>query len=80
MAKDSKKEKAKKEGKKLSALFEISGDTITRKNRTCPKCGPGMFLGKHKDRVVCGKCQYVEYLGKSSDEGKEEESKEETSE
>ncbi|MAG73198.1 30S ribosomal protein S27ae [archaeon] len=67
MAKDKKKkpaEKAKKEGKKLSALYEISGDSITRKNKTCPKCGPGMFMGKHKDRVVCGSCQYVEYTKK----------------
>jgi ubiquitin-small subunit ribosomal protein S27Ae len=54
----------KKEGKKQSALYEISGDTIKRKNMSCPKCGPGVFLGKHKDRVVCGKCQYVEYSKK----------------
>jgi ubiquitin-small subunit ribosomal protein S27Ae len=71
-----KKEKAKKEGKKLSALYEISGDEIKRKNRTCPKCGPGMFLGKHKDRIVCGKCQYVEYMGKKSEEVSEEKKEE----
>lgn len=66
-----KKEKVKKAGKKMSALYEISGSSIKRKNLSCPKCGPGKFLGKHKDRVVCGKCQYVEYFGKSS-AGKEE--------
>jgi len=60
----SRKEKVKKEGKKLSALFEVSGDSIKRKNRTCPKCGPGMFLAKHKNRLVCGKCQYVEFVKK----------------
>ena len=71
-AKDKKpKEKVKKEGKKLSALFEISGDKITRKNRTCPKCGPGMFLGKHKDRLVCGKCKYVEMISKSAEVAEE---------
>lgn len=59
-----KKEKVRKEGKKLSALYNISGDKVERKNKFCPKCGPGMFLGKHKDRVVCGKCRYVEYAGK----------------
>ncbi len=58
--KKGKKEKVKKEGKKLSALYDVSGEKISRKNRFCPKCGPGMFLGKHKDRVVCGKCSYVE--------------------
>jgi ubiquitin-small subunit ribosomal protein S27Ae len=54
----------KKEGKKQGALYEISGDAIKRKNMSCPKCGPGVFLGKHKDRVVCGKCQYAEYSKK----------------
>ena len=73
------KEKVKKEGKKLSALYEVSGETITRKNRTCPKCGPGMFLGKHKDRLVCGKCKYVEMISKSAEVAEEvaEEVKEE---
>lgn len=55
-----KKQKVKKEGKKLSALYILTKDKIERKTRTCPKCGPGMFLGKHKNRFVCGKCQYVE--------------------
>lgn len=25
----------------------------------CPKCGPGIFLAKHKDRQTCGKCGYT---------------------
>ncbi len=62
-----KKGQVKKEGKKLGDLYNISGDKIERKNRNCPKCGPGMFMGKHKDRVVCGKCQYVEYQSKSQE-------------
>ncbi len=56
-----KKEKVKKEGKKLSALYNISGDKVERKNKFCPKCGPGMFMAVHKDRVVCGNCKYVEF-------------------
>ena len=62
-----KKVKVKKEGKKLSALFTISGDKIERKNRNCPKCGPGMFLGKHKNRLVCGNCKYVEMISKKEE-------------
>jgi len=53
--------KGAKKGKPISALYTIAGDKITRNNRTCPKCGAGTFLGKHKDRLVCGKCKYVEY-------------------
>ncbi len=56
-----KQAKVKKDSKKSSAMYEISGESITSKNRTCPKCGPGMFMGKHQDRVVCGSCGYVEY-------------------
>lgn len=53
--------KGAKKGKPLSSLYTLTGDKITRNNRMCPKCGPGTFLGKHKDRLVCGKCRYVEY-------------------
>jgi len=27
----------------------------------CPRCGPGIFLAKMKDRLYCGKCQYTEF-------------------
>ena len=30
------------------------------KNVACPKCGPGYFMAKHKDRISCGKCGYAE--------------------
>ncbi|MBI4981340.1 30S ribosomal protein S27ae [Candidatus Woesearchaeota archaeon] len=35
---------------------------ISRNNHSCPKCGSGVFMGKHKDRLVCGKCRYVEFV------------------
>ena len=60
-------QKVKKEGKKISSLYNISGDKIEKKNRTCPKCGPGMFLARHKDRVVCGQCRYVEIISKKEE-------------
>lgn len=28
--------------------------------RYCPKCGPGVRLAEHKDRISCGKCGYME--------------------
>ncbi len=52
--------KTKKPGRKLSGLYLITGDSLQRKNKRCPKCGPGVFLAQHKDRVVCGKCSYME--------------------
>ena len=52
-----------KKGKTLKrwTLYEKSGSTLTRKNKFCPKCGPGTFMAKHKDRVTCGSCKYTEF-------------------
>lgn len=33
--------------------------------RCCPRCGPGIFLAQHKDRLFCGKCHYTEYKSKA---------------
>jgi len=52
-------EKEKKTQKKWEK-YEIEGDTVKRKNKTCPKCGPGVFLAEHKDRFACGSCGYME--------------------
>jgi small subunit ribosomal protein S27Ae len=61
VAKGGAKKGGAKKSKPLSSLYTIAGDKITRNNRSCPKCGSGTFLAKHKDRLVCGKCKYVEY-------------------
>lgn len=53
--------KPKKKGKKMHELYTLSGEKAARKNRHCPKCGPGTFLGSHSDRMYCGTCHYVEY-------------------
>ena len=47
---------------KLYSNYEVAGDSLKRKNLTCPKCGPAIFLGKHKNRVACGKCGYTEFF------------------
>jgi len=54
----------KKAGKMLSSLYTLSGSTMQRKNKFCPKCGPGMFMGNHKERVVCGKCGYTVFVSR----------------
>lgn len=43
------------------ALYEVSGGKLVRKKKACPKCGPGVFLAEHKDRVSCGNCGYTEF-------------------
>lgn len=57
-----KKPAAKKKAKGLWGLYEKKGDSVTLKNRVCPKCT--VIMAQHKDRVVCGKCKYTEFLKK----------------
>ena len=45
---------------KVVVAMKKKGDKIERKNKFCPKCGPGFFMAKHKDRTTCGKCGYME--------------------
>ena len=57
-----KKIKNKKPSEKWKK-FKVEGKKVSR-SKTCPKCGPGIFLGVHKDRIYCGKCHYTEFLKK----------------
>ena len=50
--------------------YEVSGSNIKRKNKSCPKCGPGVFLAKHKDRLTCGSCGYSEMTSTDNKEAK----------
>lgn len=52
--------KNKPTGKKY-AHYTLSGDSIIKK-KMCVKCGAGVFLANHKDRLSCGKCKYTEFL------------------
>ncbi|MBT4334397.1 30S ribosomal protein S27ae [archaeon] len=55
-----KKQVKNKTPSKKYEKYTIAGDKIERE-KTCPKCGPGIFLANHKDRYHCGKCHYVEF-------------------
>ena len=67
-----KKKKSVKKGKKPHKnkptskkylMYRIEGGKLT-KERSCPRCGPGIFLLNAKDRVYCGKCHYSEFMSK----------------
>ena len=59
--KGGKKEKPEKKNKmRRWKLYEISGEKAKKKNKSCPKCGFGVFLAQHKGRVSCGTCGYTE--------------------
>lgn len=54
-----KKNKHKHKNVKLRVLKYYNVDDSGKVNRTrkaCPKCGPGIFMATHNDRVHCGTC------------------------
>ncbi len=61
--KGKKPHKNKPTGKKWKH-YVIEGDNVKR-GKMCPRCGAGVFLAQHKDRLFCGKCKYTEFVGKS---------------
>jgi small subunit ribosomal protein S27Ae len=67
MAKDDKKKApaAKTVRKSKKDAYGVGKDgKLERKKKHCPKCGPGVFLANHEDRVACGRCGYTEFSKK----------------
>jgi len=64
MAKDDKKGAAKAKTVRVSKkdAYAVNKEgKIERKKKSCPKCGPGVFLANHEDRLACGRCGYTEF-------------------
>jgi ubiquitin-small subunit ribosomal protein S27Ae len=61
----SKKAKGKKKLTHKWEAYDISGGTLVRKLKSCPKCGEGVHLAVHADRQSCGKCGYTEFTKKA---------------
>ena len=41
-----------------SSLYSLEDGKLVRKNETCPKCGPGVFMANHSNRKSCGRCGF----------------------
>lgn len=56
------KSKTKAKSSKPSNKWTMVGE----KRKACPKCGPGIYLGKYTNpaRYHCGKCSYTEFISK----------------
>ncbi len=40
--------------------YKVEGGKLLRK-KSCPKCGPGVFMAQHEKRSHCGRCGYTEF-------------------
>jgi small subunit ribosomal protein S27Ae len=45
----------------VNKYYQVSGDSIKSRNPVCPRCGNGVFLAEHAERMSCGKCGYTEF-------------------
>ncbi len=62
--KGKKKHKNKPTSKKY-AKYKIENGVVKRE-KCCPRCGPGIFLMVAKNRSYCGKCHYAEFMAKTN--------------
>jgi ubiquitin-small subunit ribosomal protein S27Ae len=56
-----KKEKKKQPARKVHTQYEVQGNSVKRLKNSCPKCGPSVNMGAHKNRSTCGQCGYTEF-------------------
>ena len=56
-----KKKHVNKPTSKKYTKYKIEGDKIVSKSRSCPRCGPGIFLSVSKERSYCGRCHFTEF-------------------
>jgi len=56
-----KREKKRRQEKGVHVMYKIEGEKVSRTRPTCERCGPGYFMGDHKDRYTCGHCGFTRY-------------------
>jgi small subunit ribosomal protein S27Ae len=44
-----------------SKFYTVEGDKLTHLKQNCPRCGPGVFMAEHGNRLACGKCGYTDF-------------------
>ncbi len=49
---------------KRSSYYQVKDGKAVPKKKHCPRCGTGIYLGEHADRLTCGKCGYTEFKKK----------------
>ena len=73
---EGKKPSKNKPTSKKYKFYKIEGDKIIRE-KSCPRCGLGVFLMKASNRLYCGRCHLTEFISKKDISEKKEEKVEE---
>lgn len=52
-----------KKGQNVSVwkYYKVEGDNVKKLKRECSRCGKGIFMGEHENRITCGRCGYTEF-------------------
>lgn len=74
VVKKGKKPHKNKPTSKKYTKYKIEGDSVKRE-RACPRCGPGVFLMNSQGRLYCGRCHYSEFQSKVQKEDVKKEEK-----
>jgi len=48
--------------------YSIEDGRLKKNRKECPRCGRGVFMAEHSDRVTCGKCGYTEFKRKEANQ------------
>ena len=56
---EGKKARTKRPTSKKWGNYKVEAGKLVRSKKTCPKCGPAVFMADHKNREACGKCGYT---------------------
>lgn len=63
--------KEKKGEVSVSKFYNVTDNKVERTKRECPRCGKGVFMAVHKDRLTCGKCSYTEFQKENTKKSKQ---------
>ena len=44
-----------------SSYYSLQDGKAVLSRRHCPRCGTGVLMAEHRDRVSCGRCGYTEF-------------------
>ncbi|KXB08397.1 hypothetical protein AKJ55_01090 [candidate division MSBL1 archaeon SCGC-AAA382M17] len=59
------KPRKERDKSKRYELYEVEDEKVKRLKKSCPRCGPGIFMADHGERLACGKCGYTEFKSTS---------------